>query len=256
MDATTIAVTVDGERGAIALDRPDKLNPLSTTTLEELAAAAGWFEREHPEVKVVVISGRGRAFTAGADLGGFGAAGGGGPRRGAEAGSLMADAVEAMSAVTVARVQGHCVGGGVVLAAACDLRVAAEGTRFVIPEVALGIPLTWGGIPRLMREVGPAAVKELVMTCRPFDADEARSMGLVNRVVPEAGLDDAIEELVGTLLSMPTLALRATKRHVDAISEQMVGTNRTWSDPDVFVTAMHDPESKAVRERYLRERGR
>ncbi len=256
MDATTIAVDVEGDRGSIALNRPDQLNPLSTTTLLELAAAADWFRREHPEVKVVVVSGRGRAFTAGADLAAFGGSAGGGPRSGAEAGSLMADAVEAIPAVTVARIQGHCVGGGVVLAAACDLRVAAEGTRFAIPEVALGIPLAWGGIPRLLREVGPAVTKELVMTCRPFDADEARSLGLVNRVVPEADLDSAVDELVGSLLAMPTLALRATKRHVDAVAEQMVGTARTWSDPDVLTTALHDPESKAVRERYLRDRGR
>ena len=69
----------------------------------------------------------------------------------------MAEALTATQAVTIAAIHGHCVGGGVVLAAACDLRVVAEDVRFVIPEVDLGIPLAWGGIPRLVREIGPAA---------------------------------------------------------------------------------------------------
>src|SRR5690606_19166115 len=117
---------------------------------------------------------------AGAD----GAVGSGGspadPREAADAGRRAADALEAMRPVTVARIHGHCVGGAVVLAAACDLRVAAASTRFAIPEVDLGIPLAWGGIPRLVREIGPALTKELVMTCRPFGADEAKAAGLLN----------------------------------------------------------------------------
>ena len=87
----------------------------------------------------------------------------------------MAEAMENLSAVSVASIRGHCVGGGVVLAATCDLRIAASDARFSIPEIDLGIPLAWGGIPRLVREVGPALTKELVMTCRPFGADEARA---------------------------------------------------------------------------------
>ena len=70
-----------------------------------------------------------------------------------------------MRALTIARIQGWCVGGGLVLAAACDLRLAADTARFSIPEVDLGIPLAWGGIPRLVREIGPALTKELVLTC-------------------------------------------------------------------------------------------
>ncbi len=184
----TIRIEADaGARiGRLTLDRAEKLNPLSTRTLEEIAEAAAWFDR-HPAVRVVIVSGAGRAFSAGADIASFG-----GrltdpdlsPRDAADAGRLMADALEAMRAVTIARIHGHCVGGGVVLAAACDLRVAAADTRFSIPEVDLGIPLAWGGIPRLVREIGPAAAKELVMTCRPFDAAEAHALGLVNRVVP------------------------------------------------------------------------
>jgi enoyl-CoA hydratase/carnithine racemase len=249
MDATTIEVGCDGPRGWLALARPEKLNPLSTTTLDEVALAAGWFDAR-PEVKVVVVSGRGRAFSAGADLEAF-AQPSAPPRQAADAGRLAADGLEAMSAVTVARVHGHCVGGGVVLAAACDLRVAADSTRFSIPEVDLGIPLAWGGIPRLVREIGPALTKELVMTCRPFGAEEARAAGFVNRVVPDERLDDEVEDLVQQLLGKSSLTLQATKRHTNAVAEGMVGTARSWSDADSLVVALHDPESRAAASAYL-----
>ena len=263
MEFTTIQVDIDGPRGSIALNRPEKLNPLSTVTLSELIGAADYFDAR-PEVKVVVVSGRGRAFSAGADLAAFGGGGGGGgsagsgeatgggaraggdggqgstaggggqggaggistvpaSREGADVGRRMAEAIETMRAVTVARLHGHVVGGGVVLASACDLRVAAEDARFSIPEVDLGIPLAWGGIPRLVREIGPALTKELVMTCRPFGAEEARAAGFLNTVVPAARLDQAVDDLVELLLTKSALTLAATKAHVNAVTEAMGG---------------------------------
>ena len=250
--ASTIAVVADGSRGTITLNRPDKLNPLGTATLRELVEAARWFDAR-PAVKVVVVAGAGRAFCAGADLAAFAAAADGAAamREAADAGRRMAEAVEAMRAVTLARLHGHCVGGGVVLAAACDLRVAADDTRFSIPEVDLGIPLAWGGIPRLVREIGPALTKELVMTCRPFNADEAKMAGFVNRVVPESNLDAEVEELSRQLVTKSALTLGGTKRHVNAVTEGMVATARSWNDADTLVTAVHDPESQAAAMAYL-----
>lgn len=252
LESTTIEVTADGARGAITLNRPEKLNPLSTVALEELVAAARWFDAR-PTVKVVVVSGNGRAFSAGADLAAFAAAadGAGAIREAADAGRRMAEAIEAMRAVTVARLHGHCIGGGVVLAAACDLRVAADDTRFSIPEVDLGIPLAWGGIPRLVREIGPALTKELVMTCRPFGAAEAKAAGFLNRVVPAAELDAEVEELVGSLAGRSALTLGGTKRQVNAVTEGMVVTARSWNDADALVTAVHDAESQACAMAYL-----
>ncbi len=267
MEFTEIDVTVDGPRGDITLNRPDKLNPLSTTALNELVSAARYLDTL-PGVKVVVVAGNGRAFSAGADLASFAAAGGraGGPsdpassavsaRDAADAGRRMAEAVEAMRAVTIARIHGHCVGGGVVLASACDLRVAADDTRFSIPEVDLGIPLAWGGIPRLVREIGPARTKELVMTCRPFGAAEALAAGFLNRAVAASDLAAAVDELVGQLTGKSALTLTATKRHTNAVTESMVGTARAWNDADSLVTALRDPESRAASAAYLKRLGR
>ncbi|MCY4666033.1 MAG: enoyl-CoA hydratase/isomerase family protein, partial [Acidimicrobiaceae bacterium] len=203
----------------------------------------------------VVVQGNGRAFTGGGALAAF--TGGGGPvPADTAAGRLMAEAITGMQAVTVAAIHGHCVGGGLVLAAACDLRVAAEDVRFVIPEVDLGIPLAWGGIPRLVREVGPAATRDLVMTCRPFGAAEAQALGFVNRVVPMSELEDAADGLARLLASKSAYTLRATLRAVDAAAEALVPTGGAWNDADSLAAARRDPESRELARRYLESLGR
>jgi enoyl-CoA hydratase/carnithine racemase len=249
----TLRVEVDGAVGRLTLDRPKKLNPLSTEALTEIAAAARWFD-EQRDVKVVIVAGAGRAFSAGADLSSFAGPQELIPREAADRGREMADALEGMRAVSIAGIQGWCVGGGLVLAAACDLRVATEDARFSIPEVDLGIPLAWGGIPRLVREIGPALTKELVLTCRSFDAAEAKSAGFLNRVVPAAELDATVFELARSLASKAGHALFSTKRHVNAVTDQMVGTMRSWADADGLVTAIGDPECDAARRAYLSAR--
>ncbi|HTY96714.1 MAG TPA: enoyl-CoA hydratase/isomerase family protein, partial [Solirubrobacteraceae bacterium] len=153
---------------------------------------------------------------------------------------------------TVARIHGYCVGGAVVLAAACDLRVAGESAVFSIPEVDLGIPLAWGGIPRLVREIGPAMTRELVLTCRPFSAAEARELGFLNRVVADDRLEGAVEELVDELLGKSLLTLTATKLAVHAASEEMIATAGAWNDADSLLSGLSDPESRRSAEAYLK----
>ncbi|MGE4652465.1 MAG: enoyl-CoA hydratase/isomerase family protein [Myxococcota bacterium] len=251
----TLRVESDGPLGWLTLDRPQKLNPLSPMTLRELAAAARWFD-EQADVKVVVVSGAGRVFSAGADLASFSGPQERSTRDSADLGREMADALERMRALSIAAIRGWCVGGGVVLAAACDLRLAAADARFSIPEVDLGLPLAWGGIPRLIREIGPALTRELVLTGRPFDAAEAKSAGFLNRVVPEDRLDDEVKALADSLAAKAGHALFSTKRHVNAVTEQMLGTARSWSDADGLVTAFADEECGRARRAYLQGRRR
>lgn len=248
-------VHAENDLGVLALNRPEKLNPLSTEVMEDIISAARWFDSQSA-VKVVTFRGNGRVFSAGADTTAFGSGDAVGtnpltPREQADTGRRMADAVEAMRAVTVVRLQGWCVGGGLVLAAACDLRIAAAGTMFSIPEVDLGIPLAWGGIPRLIREIGPALTKELVMTCRPFDAEEALRAGFLNRIVAAEDLDAEVERLVTQLASKATYALLATKRHVNAVTAQMVGIDRAWADADALVAGLRDPQGRTKQAAYI-----
>ena len=250
-DGVTASVRPDGRVGELLLDTPAKLNPLSTSTLRSIESAARWFDT-HDDLRVVVVRGAGRVFSAGAALSAFGdVARQDDPRHDSDSGWRMARAMDEMRAVTVAQIHGWCVGGGLVVAGVCDLRIAADDTRFSIPEVDLGIPLAWGGIPRLVREIGPAATKELVMTCRPFGADEALRLGFLNRVVPLSELDAAVSELVETLVTKPKLALLSTKTHVNAVTESMVSTGRSWSDADGLLAGLRDPEGKASAAAYL-----
>lgn len=255
---TSLELTVEGELARLTLSRPERLNALGATALRELRDAAHWLD-DHPEIRVVVLSGAGRAFSAGADLRDASTADAD-PSSGrswqerravGQRGLEMVNAIEGMRAVTVARVHGYAVGGGMLLAAVCDLRIASEDALFSIPEVELGIPLAWGGIPRLVREIGPAKTRELVMTCRQFDAAEALASGLLNRVVPAEHLDDAVETLVDRLLAMPAGPVAMTKQQVNAATEAMLPARVSTADGDLLLGALADPAGIEARERYL-----
>lgn len=247
---STLEIETCGYQATVWLNRPDKLNALSLELLQELAQAARWFNSQD-EIRTVIIGGRGKAFSAGADLAGFPAIGDENVRSAADAGRLMANAIEAIQAVTIARIHGWCVGGGLVLAAACDLRVAEETSKFSIPEIDLGIPLAWGGIPRLVRELGPAITKELVMTCRQFSAQEAKSLGFLNRVVEESVLDKAVQDFADLIGAKPSHPINATKQHVNAVSAQIGSVVNAWSDADGLLVGLLDPECQRAREAYL-----
>ena len=166
----------------------------------------------------------------------------------------MAESIGSMTAVTIASLRGHCIGGGVVLAAACDMRVASESTVFRIPEIDLGIPLYWTGTPRLVRELGPSITKELIMTGRAFDAREAAGWHFVNRVVRDDLLEEETSALAVQLAAKPRLALTVTKTQVDEASPQLPDSDGgVESDAAGFAAAFDDPESREVAARYIAE---
>lgn len=156
-----------------------------------------------------------------------------------------------MRAITISQVHGHAIGGGLLLATACDLRVVAADTVFSIPEVEIEIPLAWGGIPRLVREIGPAMTKELVMTCRRFSAAEAKALGTVNRVVPAARLEQEALDLARYLLGKPAAPLVMTKDHVNAVAQSMGAGLTSSSDGDVLMAALADEAGAEARRSYL-----
>ena len=253
-ELSTLFVTVDGPVARLTLNRPERLNALSRVALLELVEAAAWLDCRR-SIKTAVVHGAGRGFCGGFDLDDFTQADPElTPADGADLGRRMAEAITDTRAVTVAAVHGWCVGGGLVLAASCDLRLAATDARFSIPEVDLGIPLAWGGIPRLVRELGPAITKELVLTCRPFDAAEAHSLRFLNRVVPPAELLGAADELARSLAVKSSLTLVQTKQHVNAVAEEMGSTAGSGGDALVLAAALADPESRAAGRIYVARR--
>ena len=253
---STLVLSVNDRVAILEFGRPDKLNALSRQLLTELISACSWLNAQH-DIRVVIVRGQGRSFSAGFDLGDFANADPAStPRESADLGRRATDALTDVPQITIASIHGHCVGGGVVLAAACDLRIATTDTRFSIPEVDLGIPLAWGGIPRLVREIGPAATKELVLTCRVFDAHEAKGLRLVNTVVEPDHLVSHVGELAQSIANKPLIAVRSTKAMVNAVTEEMIGTARSVSDADTLVVATADPESRAATANYLSKRRR
>lgn len=252
MEFTNLRLDVDGRVARLTFMRPHRLNALSKALLHEITEVCAHIDRDG-EIRVVVVSGEGSSFSAGFDLNDF-TASAGDPREGADLGRLATEALTDVRPITIAAIEGNCIGGGLVLAGACDLRVAAADARFSVPEVDLGIPLAWGGIPRLVREIGPALTKELVLTCRPFEAAEAKSMGFLNDVVPPGRALDRALELAVQLAGKPRYALEVTKQQVNAVMEEIAGTRRNSTDAEVLVYAMHDPESREAGQRYLAAR--
>lgn len=167
---------------------------------------------QDPEIRVVVIEGAGgQDFMSGADIRGFLAQ----EARAQAIRSLEQSAADAWDAVracpkpVIASVRGYCLGGGLALAACCDMRVAADDAIFSIPAVKLGAGYRAEGVARLRRIVGPAFAKEILLTGRQFGADEALHMGLVNSVVPKAGLESAVARLSGEIADGAPLTVAA-----------------------------------------------
>ncbi len=164
------------------------------------------------------------------------------------------EAIERCEAITIARLHGHVIGGGLVLALACDLRIAAEGAQFHIPEVDLGIPLTWGAVPRLAREVGMARAKELILLCDRFDARTAGAYGLVNRVVPDAELDATVDAWAARLVAKPPWAVHMSKSQFQAYGRAVALGDVTQLDGDLLAGASgEDPTRFALRPRGGRD---
>lgn len=236
----------------ITLDRPTKLNAITLTMLSELIEAAEQISES--DARTVVLSGTGSSFSAGMDIETFSAGALLEPDaelryEAAALGGRAAAALENMPQIAIAALCGHVVGGGIVLAAACDLRIAEEGTIFSIPEVDIGIPLAWGGIERLVREIGPARTKELVLTCRPFSAEEAHHAGFVTSIVGSGEAPGAAMELAETIASKSRFAVTTTKRHVAEILKGDLSRDDAFG----LVAALDDPAWVRYRDSYMEQ---
>ena len=258
MDFDTLEIAIDGPVARLTLSRPERLNVMGATMLRELAEAACYLD-DQAEVRAVIVSGAGRAFCAGADLkdpplGDASRSSGGSwtdRRRVGKLGQAMTDAIEGMRAITIAAVHGHVVGGGVVLALACDMRIAATTARLRIPEIEIGIPLTWGAIPRLVGEIGPSVTKDCVITCREVGAEEARGAGFWTRVVEPDALAAEAEALAARVAEMPQVPVAMTKEHVNGVVRQATAQALDFAEGDRLMAASLDPDSRAAMLRYV-----
>lgn len=241
----------------VTMNRPKAMNALNNQTLDELQAVCTMIE-EDDDIYGVIITGEGKAFVAGADIVQMK------PYKSEEGRDYAGYAqeafnkVEALNKPVIAAVNGYALGGGCELAMSCDLRIASEKAVFGQPEVNLGIMPCFGGTQRLPRLIGPALAKEMIFTGRHVKAEEARSFGLVNKVVPVEELIDASKEMMRNILKVSPIGIKYAKLAINKgadmdlmngleVEKDLVGLCFATEDKEIGMTAFLEKAAPAFR---------
>lgn len=244
--ASDVNVHLDYPVATVLLNRPQKLNALSMELVADLEAATERVASD-PAVRVVIVRGEGGSFCAGLDLDMFAA-------EGMPAGFYQSQErsfrlLETMDKISVAAIHGHCVGGGVQLAAACDLRVASSNARFSLPAVNEG--LFPGMAPyRLPRLVGRGRALSLILSGETMSATEAYAIGLVDRCAGDEDFGAEVNRLISALLAAPRAAAIASKRLL-ARSYEAGFEEVLLESEELLQACLTSPEVKAAREQWL-----
>lgn len=224
--AGNFTLAKEGRIATLTFARPEKRNPLNEEVVLELEALLHQV-RDDRDVRVMILTGSGNTFSAGADLSTlkevtdhqerqrlFAPL----SRRRTRLIGRMLGVLAGLEPLTIAAINGYAIGGGWALALGCDIRVAAAGAQFWFPEVDLGVPLSPASTALLAAQVGPAIAKEIIITCRRYTAEELLPMGLVNRVVKRDELYPAVRELARAVAEKNPAAVMGAKATVDAVS--------------------------------------
>lgn len=221
MNIGKLHVEREGPVGRLVLDNQERRNAISAGMWRAIPAAVHAFNAD-PEIRVIVVRGAGTtAFAAGADISEFE------KNRSSEvqvgeyeaATAAAHHAIESSPKPVIALIHGFCVGGGLAVALSCDLRYAGQSSRFAIPAARLGLGYGVHGTNRLVATVGQANAREIMFSARRYDATEAFAMGLVNRVLPDAGLDAYVKKIAEELAANAPLTMAASKAVINALSE-------------------------------------
>jgi len=251
----TLKLDIRNAVATVTLNRPETRNAMSAALMREMIACAGRVAARR-DVDAVIVRGSGTCFSAGADLKD--------PQRWgtsdrpleeqreiAALGYRMARAWEEVPQVTLAAIEGYAVGGGLALAAALDWRVLAEDAFVSLPEIALGIPLTWGTLPRLVNLVGPARAKRLTILCERIPAHEALALGLADWVAPHGKALKTAREIAAKVLALPRNSVRMSKESINAYAG--IGAHAaSHMAHDQVQLAAASPEAREAREAFAR----
>ena len=203
----------EGGVGYVVFNNPERHNAMSLDMWAETGRIMDEFKTDD-SLRVVVLTGAGtKAFVSGADISRFGA-----ERSSEEAVAHYNDTVDKASHAlhaypkpTIAMIRGYCIGGGLGIALCCDLRIAADHSTFAVPAAKLGLGYGHTGVKRLLDVVGPSFTKEIFYTARQFNAEEAKVMGLINRVLPDAELEGYVKKYAETIAGNAPLTIKALK---------------------------------------------
>lgn len=245
-----IELTRDGSIATVTLDRGDGRNAMSLKLMKSMIDAAEYLAAD-TDTNVVIVTGAG-AFSAGADLKDPDRAGLRDKSRLEQRQSLklgpdMCGAWEALEQITIAAVEGYCIGGGVALAIACDHRIVAEDAHFRLPEIPLGMNMSWQSNPRTVALVGPSRAKLFTILGESCPAKQALDWGLVDEVTAPGGALKAARALAERYAKVPPIALRMTKQAMN-VSATPLGYATSFMDRDQFAYASTtDDQAEAIR---------
>lgn len=222
IEENTVLVEHDGPISTITINRPESLNALNPDVLQGLILELGKIA-SNPAIRSVIITGKGpKAFVAGADIRSMSQLG---PRPIAdyvELGQRAMRAIESLEVPVIAAVNGFALGGGLELALACDLIVCGESAKLGQPEVNLGIIPGFGGTQRLIQRCGIGAARRLCYTGELVTAEEARAIGLADKVIPDTQLTDEVKKLATTIASKAPLAVKGAKKVINRAHESLL----------------------------------
>ena len=260
MKPETLMVDKDGPIAVVTLNRPGNLNTLSVKCLRELKEVFPRLE-EDPKIRAIILYGGPKFFSAGMDLkdpevqkilsGSL-------DERLArvKAGPEACQAVEDVRPVTIAAIEGFCLGGGVSLAISCDFRIMAQTAYMRIPELDLGLNYSWGSIPRLVRLVGPAKAKEAIILCREIPAAKCLAWGLAEEVTPPGEALEAALAMARKIAAKPPLPVAMTKESVNRYSAALDRCG-VYMDGDQFLlTACSEDHAEGLKAFLEKREGR
>lgn len=241
-----------GHVGVITMNRPEALNALNTPMLQELEKVIDQVEADD-EIYVCVLTGAGRSFVAGADIGEMSAFGAVEGKKFGDYGNSVFLKIENMSKPIIAAINGFALGGGCELSMACDIRLASEKAKFGQPEVGLGITPGFGGTQRMPRICGTAHAMELILTADTINAQQALEIGLVSKVVAPDALMDTALELANKIASKAQVAIRAAKQAVRYGIQCDISTAATY-EALAFATCFGTEDQKDAMKAFVEKK--
>jgi len=248
-----VVVERDRHIAVVRMNRPTRRNALSIDFMRALTRVADSL-RDDSAVDVVLLTGAPGWFSAGADLKDEARwAIASEPlevqREVNQVGYRLARAWEEVPQITIAAIEGYAIGGGLALALACDWRVVADDAFVSLPEIALGLPLTWGTLPRLIALAGPARAKRLTILCERIGAHDALQLGLVDYVAAKGGALDEARRVAEQVLQMPQAAVRMSKETINATAYALAHL-ASHAGADQFHLAAGSEAVRAAREGF------
>ena len=252
-----VTIEKKGRIAVVRFDRGFAANALSMELMQELTEAARSFDDDF-ETSAVILTGRPDHFTMGADLKDPGMAelrdaGLAKKRLGLMTGARMCRAWEEIQALTISAIEGWCVGGGVALSVALDLRIIGKSSGMYVPEIERGMNMSWGSVPRITNLVGPARAKRIVVLAEKVMADRAVDWGFADEAVEDGTSLDVAMQMAERAASLPPVALRMCKQDINAYANALAHVS-SHSDYDQYALAQSGDDYQEGIQAFLEKR--